>query len=165
MIPIACKITNFFLYLFVYFFENNNFSCLICIYRFEGKNSWRTPQQLIIGTLISQFALYSALLRLLQKYEKYLYNPSSHNWKYGEHAREKCAKKTNYWKAHKPVCFIFSYILSVTQQYKQRAAWKASLQSIQPLRRIRRIYSWNACPISRYVKAIAIIFSNVELIS
>ena len=23
----------------------------------------------------------------------------------------------NYWKAHKPVCFVHSYVLSITQQY------------------------------------------------
>ena len=57
MIPISYKITNFSLYLFVYFFDN--FSCLICIsYRFARKNGWYAPQ----GTLISQYASYSALL-------------------------------------------------------------------------------------------------------
>ena len=37
------------------------------------------------------------------------------------------------------VCFVLSCVLSVTQQYRQRTAWKACLQSIQPLRKIRRI--------------------------
>ena len=32
-----------------------------------------------------------------------------------------------YWKVHKPVCFIHSYVLSVTQQYKQK---KNSIKSI-----------------------------------
>ena len=82
-----------------------------------------------------------------EQHEKYLCNPSSHNRKYGEYARETHAPKINYWKAHKPVHCIFRYALSVTQQYRQRAAWKASLQSIQPLRKIQRIYSWNARPI------------------
>ena len=36
-------------------------------------------------------------------------------------ARETHTPKINYWKAHKPVRFIFSYVLSVTQQYTQRA--------------------------------------------
>jgi len=57
-------------------------------------------------------------------------------------------------KTHKPVRFVLSYVLSVTQQYRQRTAWKASLQSIQPLWKIQRIYLWNVPPISRYVKAI-----------
>ena len=61
-----------------------------------------------------------------------------------------CASRINYWNAHKPLRFVLSYVLSVTQQYKQITAWKASLQSIQPLRKIRRIHSWHVCPISRY---------------
>ena len=118
------------------------------------------PQKLIIGTLISQFALYSALFRSLhssiskEQHEKYHYDPSSHNRKYGEYGREMRTPKINYWKTHKPVCFVLSYVLSVTQQHRQSTAWKANLQSIQPLRRIQKIYSWNTCPISWYVKAI-----------
>ena len=42
---------------------------------------------------------------------------------------------------HKPARFILSYVLSITQQYKQRTAWKATLQSIQPLQKIQRICS------------------------
>jgi len=49
------------------------------------------------------------------------------------------ASRINYWNTHKPVRLVLSYVLSVTQQYKQRTAWKASLQSIQPSRNIRRI--------------------------
>lgn len=64
------------------------------------------------------------------------------------------ASRISYWNTHKPVRFVLSYVLCISQQYKQRTAWKASLQSIQPLRKIRRIYSWNVHPISRYVKAI-----------
>jgi len=33
----------------------------------------------------------------------------------------------NYWKAHKPVCFVRSYVLSVTQQYKHRTTWKVPI--------------------------------------
>ena len=33
-----------------------------------------------------------------------------------------CASTINYWNTHKPVCFILSYVLFVTQQYKQRTA-------------------------------------------
>jgi len=53
--------------------------------------------------------------------------------------------KFNYWKAHKPVHFIFSYVLSVTQQYRQRIAWKASLQSFQPLQKMRRMVTPLLC--------------------
>ena len=41
-----------------------------------------------------------------------------------------CASMANYWKAHKPVRFIRSYVLSGIQQYKHRTTWKAPLQSI-----------------------------------
>jgi len=118
------------------------------------------PQELIIGTPISQFALHSAFWHSLhssiskEQHEKYLCNPSSHNRKYGEYVHETRAPKINYWKTHKIARFVLSYVLSVTQQYRQRTAWKATLQSIQPLRKIRRIYSWNVHPISQYVKAI-----------
>ena len=44
------------------------------------------------------------------------------------------------------LCFI-----CVTQQFRQKTDWKASLKSIQLLRKIR---SWNVHPISRYVKTI-----------
>jgi len=54
----------------------------------------RTPQGLIIGTPVSQYALYSVMF-----------------------------------------CLLHSNI------YKQRTAQKASLQSIQPLRKVRRIRS------------------------
>jgi len=46
---------------------------------------------LVIPGKKSQFASYSALLRLLHKHEKYLCNPSSHNKKYGEYAHETSA--------------------------------------------------------------------------
>jgi len=90
MIPIACKITNFSLYLFVYFFENiaNNFGWLIFTYHFATKNGCM-PQGLIIGTPISQYALYLAMFCLLhsniskEQHEKHLCNPSSHYGKYG----------------------------------------------------------------------------------
>ena len=42
--------------------------------------------------------------------------------KYREYVCETCAAKNNYWKTHKPVRFILSYVLSVTQQYRQRTA-------------------------------------------
>jgi len=51
-------------------------------------------------------------------------------------ARETRVLWINYWSTHKPVGFILSYALSVTQQCKQKTAWKASLQSIQPLQKI-----------------------------
>ena len=100
------------------------------VYRFAGKNSWRAPQELIIGTLISQFASYSALFRSLhssisiEQHEKYLCNPFSHNRKYREYGREMHAPKINCCKTHKPLHFILSYVLSVTQQYRQKTAWK-----------------------------------------
>ena len=51
-----------------------------------------------------------------------------------------------------PISFVFSYVLlSVTQQYRQRTAWKASLQSTQQLEKTRL---WSVHPISWYVKAI-----------
>ena len=65
-----------------------------------------------------------------EQHKKYPCNPSSHNRKYGECACEMHTPKINYWKTHKPVCFLISYVLSVIQQYKQRTARKASLQSI-----------------------------------
>ena len=52
------------------------------------------PQQLIIGTPISQYASYSAMFCPLhsniskEQHEKHLCNPSSHYRKYGEYARE-----------------------------------------------------------------------------
>ena len=52
------------------------------------------PQGLIIGTPISQYALYSAMLCPLQsniskeQHEKHLCNSSSHYGKYGEYPRE-----------------------------------------------------------------------------
>jgi len=66
-------------------------------------------------------------------------------------ACETRAPKINYWNTHKPARFVLSHVLSVTQ-YKQRTVWKASLQSIQPSRKIRT--RENARPISQYVKAI-----------
>ena len=38
--------------------------------------------------------------------------------------------RINYWNTDKPVCFVLSYVLSITQHYKQKTARKASLQSI-----------------------------------
>ena len=35
-----------------------------------------------------------------------------------------CILRINYWNIHKPVCFILSHVLSVTQQYKQRTAYR-----------------------------------------
>jgi len=70
MIPIACKITDFFLYLFVYFFEN-----IIILVGLLCKEEWLA-----------------------------------------------CALRINYWNNDKPVCFILNYVLSVTQQYKQKTA-------------------------------------------
>jgi len=64
MIPIACKITDFSLYLYVYFFENIIiFGWLISAYRFARKNGWHAPQGLIIGTPISQYALQLCSVR------------------------------------------------------------------------------------------------------
>jgi len=64
----------------------------------------------------------------------------------------KCTPRMNYWNSHKqPVRFVLSYVLSVMQQYKQRTAWKVSLQSVLSF---RKICSWNACPTPRYVKAL-----------
>jgi len=74
MIPIACKITDFSLYLFVYLFEK------------------------IIILVVN--------LRIPLCKKEWL-------------AR---ASRINYWNTNKPVCFILSYVLSVTQQYMQRTA-------------------------------------------
>ena len=32
------------------------------------------------------------------------------------------ASRINYWNTDKPVCFVFSFVVLVTQQYKQRTA-------------------------------------------
>ena len=54
----------------------------------------RTPQRLIIGKPISQYALYSAMFCLLysniskEHHEKNLCNPSSHYGNYGEYTCE-----------------------------------------------------------------------------
>ena len=45
------------------------------------------------------------------------------------------ASRINYWNTDKLVCFVLSFFVFVTQQYKQRTAWKVSLQSIQPYNR------------------------------
>ena len=73
-------------------------------------------QRLIIGKPISQYASYSAMFCPLysniskEQHEKYPCNPSSHNRKYGECAYKMCAPKINYWKTHKPVRFVLSYV-------------------------------------------------------
>ena len=64
------------------------------------------------------------------------------------------ASMINYWKAHKPVHFVHSCVLSITQQYKLRTTWEALLQSIQPIQKIWKIHSWNMHPISRCMNAI-----------
>jgi len=50
------------------------------------------PQGLIIGTPISQYALYSVMFYLLpvskEQHEKHLCNPSSYYGKYGEYIHE-----------------------------------------------------------------------------
>ena len=46
--------------------------------------------------------------------------------------------KDYYWNTHKLGHFVLSYVLSVTQQYEQSTARKASLLSIQPLWKIWR---------------------------
>jgi len=40
------------------------------------------------------------------------------------HVQERMAgaSRINYWKTHKPVHFVLSYVLSITGQYKQRTA-------------------------------------------
>ena len=35
----------------------------------------------------------------------------------------------NYWNADKPVCFVLSYVLSITQQCKQKTACKENPSS------------------------------------
>jgi len=111
MIPIACKITNFSLHLFVYFFENiaNNFGWLNCAYHIARKNGWHAPQGLIIGTPISQYASYTTFCLLhsninKEQHEKHLCNPSNAEsgisplsvrdrfrlGKYREHSRQPC---------------------------------------------------------------------------
>ena len=55
-------------------------------------------------TPISQYALYSAMFGLLhsnirkEQHEKHLCNPSSHHWKYGEHACKMCALYLDTWE-------------------------------------------------------------------
>ena len=61
MIPIDSKIINFSLYLLVYFFENIIISYGQLIRTYHFKSGWRAPRGLIIGILISQYALYSAM--------------------------------------------------------------------------------------------------------
>ena len=69
----------------------------------------------------------------------YFFESIIHNYGWFIHTycfKWKSASRINYWNAHKSVCCLLSYVLSVTQQCKQRTAWKASLQSIQPLQTI-----------------------------
>ena len=69
----------------------------------------RMADGLISGALISQYALYSALLCSLnssiskEQHEKYPCNPSSHNRKYRECT---CEIHAPNWKTHKPVHFV-----------------------------------------------------------
>ena len=93
MIPIACKITDFSLYLFVYFFENIIiFSLHIAIVLGEYSREMCTP--IIIEEPISQYASCSAMFCPLhsnigkEQHEKHLCNPSSHYREYGEYTRE-----------------------------------------------------------------------------
>ena len=50
------------------------------------------------------------------------------------------------WKVHKPVCFVLSFVGPLMQSLKQKAARKASLQSILPLCNFVRLTFENACP-------------------
>jgi len=60
-------------------------------------NSWRAPQELIIGAPISQYTSYSAMFCPLhsniskEQHEKHLCNPSSHYGEYEEYTHETCA--------------------------------------------------------------------------
>ena len=92
MIPTDCKITNFSLYMFVYFFKKlNNYACLIHAYYFKRKTGQQAPHGLIIGTPIHQYALYSAMFCPLHsnvskvQHEKY---QSNHYENYGKFTRE-----------------------------------------------------------------------------
>ena len=73
--------------------------------------------------------------------------------------------RISYWNAHKPVCFVLSYVLSITQQYKQRTTWEAFLQSIQLLRRRWKITCETCAPYLDSWKPQHLNFSNVELFS
>ena len=82
-----------------------------------------------IDCKITHFSLY-----LFGKHNNYGWLITSSKEKWKAHAL-----RIDYLKAHKPVCFVLSYVLSITQQYKQRTARKASLQSIQSLQKIKNI--------------------------
>ena len=63
----------------------------------------------------------------------HLKDPSSHYRKYVEYARKMHAPRINYWKSYKPVHFVLSYVLPVTQHYKQRTAYIVkSISAIHP---------------------------------
>jgi len=129
MIPIACKITYFSLYLFVNFFwKHNNFGWFIHAYCFKKKNGWHAPRGLIIETPISQYTLYSAMFCQLhsniskEQHEKHLCNSSSH---YGKYTCETHAPYLDRWK---PWCLNFSNVELVS--CKQGIAWEVPQRSL-----------------------------------
>jgi len=161
MIPISCKITIF-LYLFVTFLKQIKFSWLICAYHFTRNNGWHMPQGFNYwNTHKPVRSILNHVLSITQQYkeeqhEKHLSNPSSHYGKYEKYGCEMCSPRINYWNTYKPVCFVLSYVLSVTQQYKQKNCIKR-ISEIHPAitENMENICSsWNARPISRYMKAI-----------
>ena len=54
------------------------------------------------------------------------------------------ASMVNYWKAHKPVRFVLSYVLSVTQQYKIEQHKKHLCNPSSHYRKYRR-FTLEAC--------------------
>ena len=75
MIPIACKITNFPYTCLLTFLKHNNFSCLIFVHCFAGKNSWHAS----IINYWNTDKLCCVCYTSKEQHEKYLCNPSSHN--------------------------------------------------------------------------------------
>ena len=101
MIPITCKITNFSSYTFVYFFDN--FSCLICVYCFAGKNSWRVSIITYRNTdkpvcFVLSFVAFVTQAKNSMKNISAIHPAITENM---ENTLVKCAPpKINYWKAH-----------------------------------------------------------------
>ena len=55
------------------------------------------------------------------------------------------------WKAHKSVCFVFSYVVLLMQSLKQGVARKTFLQSILPLHNFERFTNERVCNVLQTV--------------
>jgi len=90
----------------------------------------RTPQRLIIGKPISQYASYSAMFCPLhsniskEQHEKHLCNPSSHY----ENILVKCAPHISICKSNNVL--IFCNVELVSSHYKQGIAWEVLHRSL-----------------------------------